>query len=523
MPDTTFFDFVASHYEEILQQTWEHIWITLIALVLATLTGLSLGVLLALRKQLSGPVLGFVNVIQTVPSIALLGFLLPFMGIGVVPAITALFLYGLLPIVRNTYTGISGVDAAVKDAARGMGMTRWQQLSKVELPLASPVIFAGIRTAMVINIGVATLCALIAAGGLGTYIFRGISLNNPYMILGGAIPASLLALGMDAVLALVQKHIQKLIKPLAWGFGLSMIVLSMSLLWQSDAERGFRAGFPSEFIERADGLPGLLDRYEMELSYEELEIGLMYQALAKGDVDVISGFSTDGRIRAYNLRVLQDDLGYFPPYEAAAVLREEAMQAYPSLLPALNLLSNRITDSSMALLNYRVDELKEAPRKVAEDFLRKEGFALQNTAKAGKPIVIGSKAFTENFILAELFGLLLEKEAGIPVEMRQGFGGTKLLYDALRAGEADLYPEYTGTALLVLVLAGQEVQDSLGNDATAVYEYVAQSTVRNDHLHWSAPLGFNNTFALMMREEMAARYKIRKISDLKAWLRENQP
>lgn len=518
MTDSGFIGFLSSHYEEILQQTWEHIWITLIALILATLLGLSLGVLLSVRKRLSGPVLGFVNVIQTVPSIALLGFLLPFMGIGVLPAITALFLYGLLPIVRNTYTGINNVDKAVKEAARGMGMTRWQQLLKVELPLASPVIFAGIRTAMVINIGVATLCALIAAGGLGTYIFRGISLNNTYMILAGAIPASLLALLMDALLGLIQRYIRHLIKPLLYGFVLLCLAVTVALLWPEGEENSFRAGFPSEFIKREDGLPGLLAHYEMEMPFEELEIGLMYQALANGDVDVISGLSTDGRIRAYNLRVLRDDRGYFPPYHAAAVLRAEAIQLHPQLLSTINFLADRLSDSTMAQLNYQVDEEKRAPRDVAEAFLRKEGFALQNSPSGKEAVVIGSKAFTENFILAELYGLLLEREAGIPVEMRQGFGGTKLLYDALKAGEVGLYPEYSGTALLVLLQADKATVDRLGNDAGAVFGFVKEQMQQRDGLHWSEPLGFNNTFALMMREEMAAKHGIRTITDLQLWL-----
>ena len=150
---------------------------------------------------------------QTIPSVALLGFLLPLLGIGVVPAIVALFLYALLPIVRNTSTGIEEVDEFVREAARGMGMSDIQILTKVELPLAVPVIFAGIRTATVINVGVATLCALIASGGLGEFIFRGIALNNVNMILAGAIPAAMLAMFFDFVLGILQKFIRQLIKP----------------------------------------------------------------------------------------------------------------------------------------------------------------------------------------------------------------------------------------------------------------------------------------------------------------------
>ena len=152
--------------------------------------------------------LGFVNIIQTVPSIALLGFMLPFFGIGVTPAIIALFLYALLPIVRNTYAGIQGVEPLVVEAARGLGLSDRQVLQQVELPLALPMIFAGLRTATVINIGVATLCALIAAGGLGEYIFRGIAVNNTNMILAGAVPASLLAIVLDVLLGALERGLQ---------------------------------------------------------------------------------------------------------------------------------------------------------------------------------------------------------------------------------------------------------------------------------------------------------------------------
>ena len=167
-----FIEFICKHQKEIIEQTGEHIGLTIIALSIAILLGLPLGIILTRYKKSSPSVLGVVGVIQTIPSIALLGFLLPFLGIGVKPAIVALFLYALLPIVRNTYTGINGVDPAVREAAKGMGMSDPQILFKVELPLAVPVIFAGIRTATVINVGIATLCALIGSGGLGEFIFQ---------------------------------------------------------------------------------------------------------------------------------------------------------------------------------------------------------------------------------------------------------------------------------------------------------------------------------------------------------------
>ena len=149
--------------------------------------------------------LGIAGVLQTIPSIALLGFMIPLLGIGPLPAITALFLYALLPVIRNTYTGINGVDPGVREAAVAMGMTAAQRLFRVDLVLAFPVIMAGIRTATVINVGVGTLAAYIAAGGLGEFIFGGIALNNTNMILAGAIPAALLAIGLDFLLSRLQR------------------------------------------------------------------------------------------------------------------------------------------------------------------------------------------------------------------------------------------------------------------------------------------------------------------------------
>jgi len=306
----------------------------MVSLLIATIVGISLGILISRFARVSRAVLSFVNIVQTIPSIALLGFLLPFFGIGVTPAIIALFLYALLPIVRNTFAGIEGVDSAVIEAARGLGMTDRQVLTKVQLPIATPVIFAGVRTAMVINIGVATLCALIAAGGLGEYIFRGIAVNNVNMILAGAIPASLLAIILDALLGIAQKHINLIVKPLlavVIVFIISLITYQFILPSTSSERDEFTAGFNAEFMEREDGYPGLQKTYEFSMNAVEMEIGLMYEALRSKKVDVISGFSTDGRIAAYDLRVLDDNKNYFPPYYAAPLAREDILLEFPEL------------------------------------------------------------------------------------------------------------------------------------------------------------------------------------------------
>jgi osmoprotectant transport system permease protein len=179
-------------------------------MLLAVAIGLPLGILLTRRRAFSKAVIGGANIVQTIPSLALFGFLLPAPWLGERAdrlAITALTLYALLPVIRNTFTGILGVDAGVREAARGMGMTDWQVLLQVELPLAMGVILAGVRVATVITVGVATIAAAIGAGGLGVFIFRGVAMVDNRVILAGAIPAALLALLMDMLLGLLERKL----------------------------------------------------------------------------------------------------------------------------------------------------------------------------------------------------------------------------------------------------------------------------------------------------------------------------
>lgn len=185
--------------------TIEHLlWLVGIPVSLAVLAGVPTGILLTRWERISNTVLGGASVIQTIPSLALLGFLIPLVGISKPNAIIALFLYSLLPIIRNTYTGLKEVNPALLEAGTGMGMSNVQRLRLVELPLALPVIMAGIRTATVICVGIGTLAALIGAGGLGDLIMRGISMVNPTIILAGAIPAAVLALLLDFLLGRVE-------------------------------------------------------------------------------------------------------------------------------------------------------------------------------------------------------------------------------------------------------------------------------------------------------------------------------
>ncbi|HEY3236411.1 MAG TPA: ABC transporter permease [Polyangiaceae bacterium] len=190
----------------LLHATAEHIELTAIAVGIAVVIGVPLGAYLNRERFLAGPVLALVGVIQTVPSLALLGLLIPLLGIGEKPALLALFLYALLPIVRNTHDGLGSIDPSALEAARGMGMRPSQVLLRIALPLALPVVMGGIRTSTVINVGVATLAALIGAGGLGQFIFRGIAMVDMPTVLMGAIPSALLALVLDGLLAWAERR-----------------------------------------------------------------------------------------------------------------------------------------------------------------------------------------------------------------------------------------------------------------------------------------------------------------------------
>ncbi len=204
------FGFLLDNLPEVLARTVEHLWLVGVSSVGAAVLGIPLGVAISRDARLRAPVLGVVSVLQTIPSLALFGFLIPLPlvgGIGARTAIVALVVYALLPIVRNTYAGVTGVDPAVREAARGMGMTDGELLRMVELPLAVPVILAGIRVATVIGVGIATIAAAIGAGGLGVFIFRGVATVNNGVILAGAVPAAMLALALDGGLHLVERRL----------------------------------------------------------------------------------------------------------------------------------------------------------------------------------------------------------------------------------------------------------------------------------------------------------------------------
>lgn len=505
-------EFLLANRAEVLQLALEHLFLVAVATGAAVLVGVPVGVLLTRRRWLSRPVLATANVLQTIPSLAMFGFLIPVLGaygIGSVPAVIALFLYSLLPIVRNTFTGIDGVDPAVREAARGMGMTDWQLLRLVELPLALGVIVAGVRVATVIAVGTATIAAAIGAGGLGTYIFRGLRMSDNTLILAGAVPAALMALGADTALGWIERSLApaasrtraravRLVAAVvavalvaggvAWAVRSSgagarrpVVVASkdfteqvilgelvaqtleregipvarqfelggdlchrallqgtadvyveytgtaytailehepitdpgevydrvkreyaerFNLVWLpplgfdntfailvrgddarrlelrtiSDAARyapEWRAGFGQDFMSRADGYPGFARTYNLRFEQQplEMDLALTYRALAEGQVDLIAGNSTDGLIDKLGLVQLEDDRHYFPPYEAAPVAREDALERYPEMRRALEALAGRLTDAEMRRLNYAVDGEHRTPRDVVREFL----------------------------------------------------------------------------------------------------------------------------------------------------------
>ena len=511
--------FFLEHWAEVVALILEHLFLVGVSIAIALLIGVPLGILLTRKPALSKPVLGFANIMQTVPSLALFGFLIPVNlmlfdiriigGIGARTAIAALVLYSLLPIIRNTFTGISGVDPAIREAGRGMGMTDRQLLLQVELPLARSVIIAGVRVATVICVGTATIAAAIDAGGLGRYIFRGLRANDNVLILAGAVPAALIALIADLFLGSLERatrsrgaasRLRKFVWP-ALATALLMIVFGTTnflrdhsasrivigakdfteqiilgellaqtieaktglqverrfdlggnlahqamiggeidvyveytgtallailkkppikdaaeayrqvkssyakefssewteplgfdntfaiLVRADDARRDklktisdaarlssqWRAGFGQDFMSRPDGYAGFINTYGLNFKeVREMDLSLTYRALAEGQVDLIAGNSTDGLISRYGLVQLEDDLRYFPPYDAVPVVRQKALENHPEVREALKQLGGILSVEEMRDLNYAVDGEQRQAKDVVREFLTRK-------------------------------------------------------------------------------------------------------------------------------------------------------
>jgi len=244
----------------------------------------------------------------------------------------------------------------------------------------------------------------------------------------------------------------------------------------------------------------------------------MYKAAYEKQLDVISGYSTDGRLKAYGLVVLGDDKKIFPPYYAAPIIREDVLKKFPDLENTLNLLAGKINDSIMTALNYRTDYLHQSPEKVAKDFLvSKNLWKPANNGNQGI-IRIGSKIFGEQYILANMYSMLIKGYTDYDVATKTGLGGTKICFDALTNNQIDFYPEYTGTGLLAILQPTSNIIDSLTLNKDKTYNYVQKWFQKKYNIKWLKPIGFNNSYALMMRKKQADKLNIKTISDLKRYL-----
>lgn len=301
----TFTEFLQQNWFELFVLTREHLLLVLISTVFTVLIGVPLGILLTRRKSLQTPILGLANILQTIPSLAIFGLLIPLPligGIGAKTAIIALTLYSLLPVIRNTVTGILNVDPKVREAATAMGMTDWQILKMVELPLAAPVILTGIRVAVVIAVGVATIAAAVGAGGLGTYIFRGLRQNDNNLLLTGAICSALLALLADFALGQIEKSFE--LKNRSANARRRVVLIGVTVLvsaiiglsfWQSlsgskaNSAPKIRVGSKdfTESIILAEILAQMLEKKGIEVERQfELGGNLAHEALLSNQIDV---------------------------------------------------------------------------------------------------------------------------------------------------------------------------------------------------------------------------------------------
>jgi osmoprotectant transport system permease protein len=513
--------FFVEQSDKILQQTITHLGLTFVSLIISIIVSVPIGILIARKPRLAAVTLGFVGILQTIPSIALLGFMIPFLGIGALPAIVVLFIYALLPIVRNTYTGIIQVEQSVVEAATAIGMSSRQRLWKVELPLAFPVIMSGIRTAAVINVGVATLAAFIAAGGLGEFIFGGIAMNNSNMILAGAIPSAVLAILLDQLFAMFKQISFRNIRRTLIAVPVILLTTSFFYFAPLRSSNDLLAGFEPEFMGRKDGYPGLEKVYGLDMNTVVIHDAMMYKGISEGKLDVIGGYSTDGRVKAFDLVILDDDKHNFPPYQAAPVVRMDFLKANPEVEDVLNLLSGKINDSVMIALNYKVDHLKQSPNQVARQFLLDAGLYREPQGGNQGIIRIGSKVFTEQYILTSIYSMLISGHTQLRVETKTGLGGTKICFDALMNNQIDFYPEYTGTGLLVILHPGDKTLEQVLSSKETVFDYVDNEFQSQFNLTWLKPLGFNNSYALMMRRQEAQQLGIKNISDLSDYVKKH--
>lgn len=309
-------EFFKANWSDILAHIAQHVWLVFVSIAIAILIALPVGILITRRKRLRAPVLGIANVMQTIPSLALFGFLipLPFIGgIGPRIAIVALVFYALLPIIRNTVTGILGIDAAVREAAVAMGMTDRQVLLQVELPLAMSVILTGVRVAVVITIGVAIIAAEVGAGGLGEYIFRGLRLNDNNLLLAGAVPSALMALVADFGFGLIEKRFDTSIPRRRPRWMRVILVLALIIVASLIGIAGWRAlrHRSSSSANRGHVTVGSKDFTESNVLAE-----IVAQMLEAKNVEVDRKFDLGGNLA--HTAILGGQIDLYPEYTGTA-------------------------------------------------------------------------------------------------------------------------------------------------------------------------------------------------------------
>ena len=302
---------------------------------------------------------------------------------------------------------------------------------------------------------------------------------------------------------------------LSLGVALAILVyLTVDRVLMDRDAVGIKAAFGAEFLVRPDGLRGLRHHYDLHFPTEPIHMadGLLYQALARGAVDVIDAFSTDGRIQAYDLVVLEDDRAFFPPYYAAPLVRRETLLQYPQLGQVLGLLANAIDPEQIQAMNYQVDEKGVPAAQVARDFLQRHGLLSDPEGSPDDPagtVVVGSKEFAEQEILGEMLALLIEHHTNLIVKKRLNLGGTLICFKALQAGDLDVYPEYTGTGLVTIL------KHEVTSDPQQTFTSVREAFEEKYGLIWLEPFGFNNTYALVTRNQFAQTHGLKTITDLK--------
>lgn len=474
-----FFEFIKQNLSEILALTREHIFLVFISTAFAVLIGVPLGILLTRKESLQTPILGFANIMQTVPSLALFGLLIPvsFIGIGVTPAIIALALYALLPVIRNTVTGISGINTKIKEAATAMGMTDWQILRSVEMPLAMPVILTGIRVAVVISVGVATIAAAIGAGGLGTYIFRGLRQNDNNLILTGALFSALLALLADFSLGQIAKlyqpkssqnqTAQSRRKILAFAsFGLIAVFVGFSLFSNFKSQiSGFDT--KSEVTIRV----GSKDFTESVILAE-----ILAQTLEKKGVKIERQLELGGNLAHDGL--VSDQIDVYPEYTGTA------FTAILKNTPITN--PQKVYDLTKQEYNDKFDLNVSPPLGFANDFaiLVRGDVAKDNNLKTISDAVPFAKnwqaGFGQDFISREDGYDGFRKAYGFNFAKQPREMDLALTYRALASGELDIIAGNSTDGLISALNLFQ-----LKDDKQYFPPYQAVFIVRNDALEKS--------------------------------------